>query len=594
MRATAGGEAVRRLGGRAVAAVRRWTGTLRLPVRHLRLGLRLRRAVAITAVLGLVGVCAVAAGSGFGDATAQEAGRAASPVPVAQVSTIAAAALSCPALSPAKVAAQLMAASGFEVNLRANSSGGSGIAALTDSAWQSWAPWPRAPRLDIGANIFALAHHMCDLVGQVRRTGVDGDPWRLALAAYRSGLPAVRTAGGVPAAARGYVDTVAAYATWYERQPDLTSGSPSPTPRAVGAVPTAGTAPIPVPDAYLPLVLAAGQVCGTVTPARVAGQLMASSGFNPNLLSAGGGQGIAQFLPQTWARYAPPTASPWDPQTAIPALGQAMCVLTRELSGIGPDPYPMALAAYHWGSAVVQQAGGLPDSPGLREHTAMVLAYADHYAHDPRLGGPPAGAPLPHPGSPAVPPPVGSAPPQALPPAGAAAPPAVPPAVPPAAPPVAPPVAAAPPPAAPPAPKPPADPPKANPTTTKPAPSGVTIHGYVDKCIDAPGSADGTPLRLWSCNGSANQRWTFASDGSVRAFGKCMDAAWASTADGTTVQLAVCNGGPAQRFTLNGAHDLVNKLADKCVDVRDWNTANGARLQLWQCSGDANQKWWRG
>lgn len=447
MRATAGGGAVRRLGGRGVAAVARWAraGAGRLPVRHLRLGLRLRRAVAVTAVPGLVGVCAVAAGSGFGDATAQESGRAASPVPVAQVSTIAAAALSCPALTPARVAAQLMAASGFEVNLRADSSGGAGIAALTDSAWQDWAPWPRAPRLDTDANIFALAHQMCDLVGQVRRAGVDGDPWRLALAAYRSGLPAVRAAGGVPAAARGYVDTVAAYATWYERQPDLTAGSPGPTPRAVGVVPTAGTAPIPVPDGYLPLVLAAGQVCATVTPARVAAQLMASSGFNPNLLSAGGGQGVAQFLPQTWARYAPPTASPWDPDAAIPALGQAMCVLTRELSGIGTDPYPMALAAYHWGSAVVQQAGGLPDSPGLREHTAMVLAYADHYANDPRLGGPPAGAQLPRPGSPAVPPPAGSAPPPAPPPAGAA-----PPGAPPAVPPAAPPVAAAPPPAAPP------------------------------------------------------------------------------------------------------------------------------------------------
>ncbi|WP_329110949.1 ricin-type beta-trefoil lectin domain protein [Micromonospora sp. NBC_01699] len=589
MRATAGGEAVRRLG--------RWAAERidRLPVRHLRWGRRLRRGVAVVGVLALVGVSAVAAGSGFGDATAREAGRPAIPVPAEQVPTIAAAALSCPVLSPARVAAQLMAASGFEVNLRADGTGGAGIAALTDNSWQSWAPWPRAPRLDTGANIVALAHHVCDLAGQVRQAGVDGDPWRLALAAYRSGLPAVRAARGVPPTARVYVDTVAAYATWYERQSDLTAGSPSPTPRAVGAVPTPGTAPIPVPDAYLPLVLAAGRVCAAVTPARVAAQLMASSGFNPNLLSAGGGQGVAQFLPQSWSRYAPTAASPWDPGTAIPALGQAMCVLTRELSGLGADPYPMALAAYHWGSAVVQQAGGLPDSPGLREHTAMVLGYADHYARDPRLGGPPNpgppnGAPPP-PGNPAVPPVAGTAPPLAGPPAvqpggpplGAAAPP-----------PAAPPAPAAPAAPKPPAPKPPASPPRPNPTTTKPAPSGVAIRGYADKCIHAPGSADGTALRLWSCNGSANQRWTFASDGSVRAFGRCMDAAWASTADGTTVQLANCNGGPAQRFTLNGAHDLTNRLANKCVDVQDWNSANGARLQLWQCSGDANQKWWRG
>ncbi|MFK3979277.1 ricin-type beta-trefoil lectin domain protein [Micromonospora sp. NPDC050397] len=579
MRAGAGGNTVRRL-GRLVAAARR------APVGRSPLGPRLRRTVALTAVLAMVGVCAVAAGSGFGAATAEETGLRARPVPAARVSTIASAALSCPALSPARVAAQLMAASGFEINLRVDgSAGAAGIAGLPETTWQAWAPWPRAPRLDVDANIVALAHHMCDLVGQVRQAGVAGDPWRLALAAYRSGLPAVRASGGVPPQADRYVETVTAYATWYEHQPDLSAGSPAPVARAVGVVPTPGTAPVPVPDDYVPLVLAAGKVCATVTPARVAGQLMASSGFNPNLLSAGGGQGVAQFSPQIWSRYAPPGGSPWDPRTAVPALGQAMCALTRELSGLGPDPYPVALAAYHWGTDVVQQAGGLPDAPGLREHTGMVLAYAEHYAHDPRLGGPPAGAPA---GTPAAP---GGRPPAA---AGAApgrTPPAAPP---PAAPPPAAPPPAAPPPAAPP----PAKPPAANPppTTTKPATgggSGVRIRGYADKCVDAPSSADGTPLRLYTCNNSANQKWTFASDGTIRAFGKCMDAAWASTANGTTVQLANCNGGAAQRFTLNAAHDLVNQPADKCVDVRDFNTGNGARLQLWQCSGDANQKWWR-
>jgi streptogrisin C len=122
------------------------------------------------------------------------------------------------------------------------------------------------------------------------------------------------------------------------------------------------------------------------------------------------------------------------------------------------------------------------------------------------------------------------------------------------------------------------------------------IIGYAGKCIDVPyaNGADGQYLWLWTCNGTAAQSWTFAGDGTVRAFGLCMDVAWGSTANGAVIQLAHCSGNPAQQFVLSGAGDLVNPQANKCVDVKDWNSADGARLQLWECSGGANQKWRRG
>ncbi|MEV1289080.1 ricin-type beta-trefoil lectin domain protein [Micromonospora sp. NPDC049679] len=122
------------------------------------------------------------------------------------------------------------------------------------------------------------------------------------------------------------------------------------------------------------------------------------------------------------------------------------------------------------------------------------------------------------------------------------------------------------------------------------------IIGYADKCIDVPNSnpVDGAALQLWDCNGTAAQNWTFAGDGTVRAFGKCMDVAWGSTANGATIQLVTCSGNPAQQFVLSGAGDLVNPQANKCVDVADWNSASGARLQTWECTGGANQKWRRG
>ncbi|MFF3501511.1 ricin-type beta-trefoil lectin domain protein [Streptomyces sp. NPDC003247] len=113
------------------------------------------------------------------------------------------------------------------------------------------------------------------------------------------------------------------------------------------------------------------------------------------------------------------------------------------------------------------------------------------------------------------------------------------------------------------------------------------------RCIDVVGgkAAQGARLMIWDCSQSASQRWTFASDGTMRTLGMCVQLAGASTADGTDLELAACDGSPAQRFTLNIRNDLVSALADKCTDVRDNGTANGTRLQLWSCSGGSNQKW---
>ena len=122
------------------------------------------------------------------------------------------------------------------------------------------------------------------------------------------------------------------------------------------------------------------------------------------------------------------------------------------------------------------------------------------------------------------------------------------------------------------------------------------IIGFAGKCIDVPGGngADGQYLQLWDCNGTAAQAWTFAGDGTIRAYGRCMDVANASRDNGAVIQLANCSGNPAQQFVLSAAGDLVNPQSNKCVDVKDLNSANGARLQQWDCAGTANQKWRRG
>lgn len=123
---------------------------------------------------------------------------------------------------------------------------------------------------------------------------------------------------------------------------------------------------------------------------------------------------------------------------------------------------------------------------------------------------------------------------------------------------------------------------------------GGAITGLGGKCLDVTNgsTANGNQPQLWTCySGSANQRWTRGSDGTVRALGKCLDVTGNSTANGAAVQLWDCFGGGNQRWTYTANRDLVNVGSGKCLDVRDHNSADGARLQIWDCSGNANQKW---
>ncbi|MGW7047138.1 ricin-type beta-trefoil lectin domain protein [Streptomyces avermitilis] len=123
--------------------------------------------------------------------------------------------------------------------------------------------------------------------------------------------------------------------------------------------------------------------------------------------------------------------------------------------------------------------------------------------------------------------------------------------------------------------------------------TGSPITGLAGKCVDVAGSssANGAPVQLYDCNGTAAQKWTVASDGTLRALGKCLDVTENGTADGSTVQLWDCGGSANQKWVVTAAGDIVNPQANKCLDVTGGSSANSTRLQIWSCSGAANQKW---
>lgn len=121
----------------------------------------------------------------------------------------------------------------------------------------------------------------------------------------------------------------------------------------------------------------------------------------------------------------------------------------------------------------------------------------------------------------------------------------------------------------------------AQPGITAPLRSGLD-----SKCLDddSAGSADGTRVQIYDCNGSLAQLWTVNSDGTVQILGKCLDAYGGGTANGTRVQLYTCHGGANQQFRASGGA-LVNPASGRCLDVRGFNSANGTQVVCGTATG---------
>ena len=125
--------------------------------------------------------------------------------------------------------------------------------------------------------------------------------------------------------------------------------------------------------------------------------------------------------------------------------------------------------------------------------------------------------------------------------------------------------------------------------------TGPVRSGIAGRCLDVEqsGTADGTPVQLYGCNGTAAQAWSLApgAGGTLRALGKCLDVSGSGTADTTKVQLWQCNGTGAQRWVAGPDDSLVNPESGKCLDDPNGSTADWVQLQIFSCNGTAAQRW---
>lgn len=148
-----------------------------------------------------------------------------------------------------------------------------------------------------------------------------------------------------------------------------------------------GAVPVDVPAEYQADVARAGSICPEITPAAIAAQITQESGWQPGVTSPAGAQGIAQFMPDTWASSGMDgdgdgIADPMNPHDAIASQGAYMCALAAEMkalidSGAASGPVlNLALAAYNAGSGAVQKYGGVPPYSETQQYVEKITAMA--------------------------------------------------------------------------------------------------------------------------------------------------------------------------------------------------------------------------
>ncbi len=106
--------------------------------------------------------------------------------------------------------------------------------------------------------------------------------------------------------------------------------------------------PMQIPRSQLVAIAQQDAVNAGIDPTYFVRQINLESGFNPNAVSPGGAEGIAQFEPSTAAGLG---IDPFDPIQALQAAAQMMARYYHKYGD-----YAKALAAYNAGPATLQNA----------------------------------------------------------------------------------------------------------------------------------------------------------------------------------------------------------------------------------------------
>ncbi|MFJ6620863.1 NlpC/P60 family protein [Kitasatospora sp. NPDC091335] len=136
-----------------------------------------------------------------------------------------------------------------------------------------------------------------------------------------------------------------------------------------------------VPAAYQEPIQKWGSLCSAISPPMLAAQLYQESGFDPRARSGVGAQGMAQFMPGTWAMYGTDANGDgrkdvWDPYDAIASAAVYDCALAKDVANVPGDPQANVLAAYNAGPYAVTRNGGIPPYRETQGYVRNIQAMA--------------------------------------------------------------------------------------------------------------------------------------------------------------------------------------------------------------------------
>jgi hypothetical protein len=120
---------------------------------------------------------------------------------------------------------------------------------------------------------------------------------------------------------------------------------------------------------------------------------------------------------------------------------------------------------------------------------------------------------------------------------------------------------------------------------------GAQLMGSSGSCADLRDgvTADGTPIILFQCHGSSNQRWFIRNGGISQNVGGCIDVQGGAAVEDSPIILVSCNGAASQRWSItNGEIVGVGAL---CLSAMGGATADLTPLVLSPCKATAGQLW---
>ena len=112
-------------------------------------------------------------------------------------------------------------------------------------------------------------------------------------------------------------------------------------------------------------------------------------------------------------------------------------------------------------------------------------------------------------------------------------------------------------------------------------------------CLNLHGnfSKNGSVVNLWSCNGHESQKWSFYSDGTIRAFpDKCLNLHGNFSENDSVVNLWSCNGHESQKWSFHN-DGTIRAFPDKCLNLHGDLVSSGAKVNLWSCTGHQSMSW---